>query len=93
MVIFFLFYKRSWDIVSKDSIAIVRYFIPSYTISRCINPIKIVSKIENLVIMNNFKHISCCNMMYKCIFKVIMSKLKRIFSNFICPASTTFVPG
>lgn len=83
------------DIVSKDFIAITRYFFPSYAIPRCINATRIVlvSKIENLVTINDFKPISCCNMMYKCIFKVIMSRLKRIFPNFICPAHTTFVPG
>ena len=84
MVILFCFTREVGTLLVRTSLlAIVRYFFPSYVIPRCINATRIVLvlKIENLVTMNDFRPISCCNMMYKCIFKVIMSILKRIFPN------------
>jgi hypothetical protein len=55
----------------------MKYFFEFSTFLRCVNATRIalVLKVENLVTMNDFKPISCCNVMYKCISKVIMSKL------------------
>jgi hypothetical protein len=43
--------------------------------------------------MNNFRLISSCNVMYKSISKVIVSRLKKIFLDVIGPTQTAFVPG
>ena len=43
--------------------------------------------------MNNFRPISSCNVMYKYISKVIVSRLKGIFLNVIGPPQTTFISG
>jgi hypothetical protein len=46
----------------------------------------LVPKIESLTTMNDFRPISCYNMMYKYIYKVIGSRLKGIFPDVIGPA-------
>jgi hypothetical protein len=43
--------------------------------------------------VNDFRLISYCNVMYKCISKVIVNKLKVIIPNAICPSQTIFVSG
>jgi len=83
-----LFFKRSWDIISKDFIATMRYFFDSSTLPRCVNAtrISLISKIETLMIMNNFRRISCSNVIYKYISKVIVSGLKGMLVDVIGPS-------
>jgi hypothetical protein len=65
----------------------MRYFFATSTLPRCVNAtrINLVSKIEALTTMNDFRPISCCNAMNKYISKVIVSRLKEFFSNVISP--------
>ena len=83
-----LFFKRSWDIIGRDFITTARYFFDTNTLPRCVNVTRItlVPKIESLTTMNDFRPISCYNMMYKYIYKVIVSRLKGIFPDVIGPA-------
>lgn len=73
----------------------MRHFFDTNTLPRCVNitRIALVPKIESPTTMNDFKPISCYNMMYKCISKVIISRLKGIFPDVIGFAQTTFVPS
>jgi len=82
-----LFFKKSWDISSRDCITVVRYFFDTNTLHRCVNAIRIalVPKIEVSTIMKDFRPISYYNVMYKYISKVIVSRLKGIFPNVIGP--------
>jgi hypothetical protein len=70
----------------------VRYFFYFSTLLKCVNATKIflVLKVETLTTMNNFRPISCCNMMYKCISKVIMNRSKGIFPEVIGLVQTIF---
>jgi len=89
-----LLFKRSWEIIGRYFIAVVRYFFDTNTLPKCVNSTRIalVPKIEAPTTMNNFRLISSCNVMYKCIYKVIVSRLKEIFLNVIGPTQTAFVP-
>ena len=46
-----------------------------------------------LLDVNDFRPISCCNVIYKYISKVIVSRLNGIFLDVIGVAQTTFVPS
>jgi hypothetical protein len=72
---------------------VMKYFFEFSTFLRCVNATRIalVPKVENLVTMNDFRPISCCNVMYKCITKVIMSKLQLILPYVIGPSQTAFM--
>jgi len=85
----------SKEIIGRDFITVVRFFFNSSTLPRCVNATRIVllPKITTLITMNDFRSIPCCNVMYKCIFKVIMNRLKGIFPIIIGPTQTTFVIG
>lgn len=80
-----LFFKKSWDIIGKDFLVVVKYFFDSSTIFKCVNTTRIalIFKIETPSIMNDFRPISFCNMIYKCISKVIKSRLNEIFLDII----------
>jgi hypothetical protein len=90
-----LFFKRHWEIIYGDFIVIMRLFFDTLTLPKCVNATRIalVPKIENPISVNDFRLISYCNVMYKCISKVIVNKLKVIIPNVICPSQTIFVSG
>jgi hypothetical protein len=73
----------------------MRLFFDTLTLPKCVNATRIafVPKIENPISVNDFRLISYCNVMYKCISKVIVNKLKVIIPNVICPSQTIFVSG
>lgn len=89
----FLFLKRSSDIIGRDFIAAVRYLFDFSSLLRCVDVTRITlaPKIENFITMNDFRPISCCNVMYKCISKLIVNMLKIILLDFIGPIQFVFV--
>ena len=63
----------------------MKYFFEFSTLPRYVNATRIalVPKIENPLTMNDFRPVFCCNVMYKCISKVIVSMLQLILLDVI----------
>lgn len=89
------FFIHTWDIVGKDFINAIRSFFQQGCLLRGVNSttIVLVPKVPNPSSMNDFRPISCCNTTYKCISKIIASRLKGVLSNIISPCQSAFVPG
>ncbi|XP_034915333.1 uncharacterized protein [Populus alba] len=89
------FFKKCWSIIGTDFIAATRYFFTNNSLPRCVNATRValVPKIENPSSMNDFRPISCCNILYKCISKIIVSRLKNALNEIIGPAQSAFLPG
>ena len=90
-----LFFKTAWNIIGPDFIAAIRFFFSHNTLPCCVNAtsITLVPKIENAACMNDYRPISCCNIIYKCISKVIVARLKTALSEVIGPSQSVFIPG
>jgi len=90
-----LFFKKSWHIIGVDFTAAVRFFFSYNYMPRCVNATRIalVPKIENPSCMNDYRPISCCNVMYKCISKIIVGRLKTALTDMISPSQAAFIPG
>lgn len=73
-----LFFKQSWSIIGNDFITVVRYFFSHNLLPRYVNAtyVALVPKVENPASMNDFRPISFCNVLYKCISKLIVVRLK-----------------
>jgi len=90
-----LFFKKSWHLIGVDFIAAVRYFFSHNSLPRCVNATRValVPKIENPSCLNDYRPISCCNVLYKCISKLIVHRLKTALADVIGPSQTAFLPG
>ncbi|XP_031288180.1 uncharacterized protein LOC116146875 [Pistacia vera] len=90
-----LFFKRAWEIISTDFRDAVRYFFVTNEMPRCVNATKIalVPKVDNPSRMTDFKPISCCNVLYKCVTKVIVNQFKVVLPVVIGSSLLAFVPG
>ena len=90
-----LFFKRAWNIVGNEVSDAVEYFFKTGCMLREINCtiIALVLKGPNPSSMHDYRPISCCNTIYKCISKIIAVRIKRCILDIICPAQTAFVQG
>jgi hypothetical protein len=64
-----LFFKHSWDVVGQDVCAAVRDFFQSGQLLKQINHsiIALVPKSAHVSTANDFRPLSCCNVVYKII--------------------------
>ena len=91
-----LFFKKAWSIVGSDVTEAVESFFNSGCMLREINCtiIALVPKVPNPESMHDYRPISCCNMIYKiypkkkkmiykCISKIIASRIKMCLPDII----------
>ncbi|XP_031392075.1 uncharacterized protein LOC116204137 [Punica granatum] len=89
------FFKHAWQIVQKDFTNVVQHFFSSGKLRREVNStiIALVPKKEKANCMRDFRPISCCNVVYKCISKVLANRLKEVLPDIISLNQTAFVQG
>ena len=89
------FFKVAWDIIGSDVCAAVSSFFESGSMLREINCtiIALVPNVPNPGSMHDYRPISCCNTIYKCISKNIAARIKQCIPDIISPSQSTFVQG
>ncbi|GJV83921.1 putative RNA-directed DNA polymerase, eukaryota, reverse transcriptase zinc-binding domain protein [Tanacetum coccineum] len=89
------FFKEDWDIVGKDVILAVREFFINGKLLKEMNHtiIALIPKVSTPARVNDFWPISCCNVLFKCISKIIANRIKSSLKVFISPNQSAFVPG
>ena len=90
-----LFFKRAWSIVGSEVNAMVADFLSSGCMLREINCtiIALVPKVPSPSSMHDYRPVSCCNTINKCISKIIAARIKRCLPDIIFPTQTSFVQG
>ena len=90
-----LFFKKAWSIAGSDVTEAVESFFNSGCMLREINCtiIALVPKVPNPESMHDYRPISCCNTIYKCISKIIASRIKMCIPDIINPSQSAFVHG
>ena len=73
------FFKAAWNIIGSDVNDVVISFFNSGRLLREINctVIALVPKVPNPESMNDYKPISCCNTVYKCISRLSLRGLNN----------------
>ena len=89
---FFIF---SWDVIGEDFLRAVHHFMESGIMPHYTNAtvIALIPKCQNPSSMTDFRPISCCNTVYKCISKIIATRLCQSLPSLIDKAQVAFVKG
>ncbi|GJT91737.1 hypothetical protein Tco_1080582 [Tanacetum coccineum] len=89
------FFKEAWDIVSNDVTKAVKEFFTNGTLLKEVNHtiIALIPKIASPTRINDYQPISCCNVIYKCISKIIANRIKDSLKTLVSPNQSAFVPG
>ena len=90
-----LFFKKAWSIVGSDVVEAVESFFNLGCLLREINCtiIALVPKVPNPGSMHDYRPISCCKTIYKCITKIIAARIKQCLPEIISPSQSAFVQG
>ncbi|KAH1048382.1 hypothetical protein J1N35_039166 [Gossypium stocksii] len=89
------FFKSTWSIVGEDFLTAVQHFLNTLELLTAFNAIIItlVPKCENPSHIKEFRPISCCSSVYKCISKVFVNRITRYLPELICKSQSAFIKG
>uniref|UniRef100_A0A2N9G4J9 Reverse transcriptase zinc-binding domain-containing protein n=1 Tax=Fagus sylvatica TaxID=28930 RepID=A0A2N9G4J9_FAGSY len=90
-----LFYKHYWSIVGSQVIAAVQGFFREGWLLKEFNRtfITLIPKAQGACNFNQFRPISLCNVYYKIISKILVTRLRPLLNRLIDPAQVAFVPN
>ncbi|XP_057965498.1 uncharacterized protein LOC131156065 [Malania oleifera] len=86
-------YEQAWNTVGRDVVLPVKEFFNSGKLLKQLNHtiIALIPKSSHASNVNDFRPISCCNVVYKIISKVISTRVKPCLKELINPAQAAFV--
>jgi hypothetical protein len=89
------FYQIAWSIVGNDVIDAVLEFFLSGRLLRKTNAtiLTLVPKKKNPITMGDYRPISCCNLIYKCITQILANRLLPGLDDIISPNQGAFIPN
>jgi len=89
------FFKNSWDVVGQDLCAAVQDFFQSGQLLKQINHsiIALVAKSAHVYTASDLRPISCCNVVYKIISKILADRLGHALDGIINPMQNAFLGG
>lgn len=87
------FYKAAWNIVGGDICHAVQDFFRTGKLLKQVNAtmITIIPKVPNAENASQYRPISCCNVIYKCISKLLCSRLAKILPTIVSDNQAAFV--
>ncbi|XP_022889220.1 uncharacterized protein LOC111404680 [Olea europaea var. sylvestris] len=89
------FFKNAWGTIGDDFVGAIMEFFSSGSILKQINHaiLALVPKFGHTPHVGDFRSISCCNVTYKAIAKILTSILRPILGNIVDHAQAVFVEG
>lgn len=89
------FIRTSWDVVGDDVVSAVKEFFRNGRLLKDMNTtaIALIPKMPEACRLTDYRPISCCNIVYKLISKIIANRLKPILSKCVSPNQAAFLKG
>ncbi|GJY18409.1 protein LAZ1 [Tanacetum coccineum] len=90
-----IFFKKAWDVVGFEVCNAVRDFFTNGKLLQEINHtiLALLPKVSTPTLVNDFRPISCCNVIYKCISKIITNRIKDGLDDVVSDNQSAFVSG
>ncbi|GKC16575.1 RNA-directed DNA polymerase, eukaryota, reverse transcriptase zinc-binding domain protein [Tanacetum coccineum] len=90
-----LFFKKSWDIVGKDACLAIKEFFKSKKLLYEVNAtlVTLIPKTNQPKKVSDFRPIACCNVVYKCISKILTNGIKGGLEKLVNMNQSSFIPG
>ncbi|KAG7556536.1 Reverse transcriptase domain [Arabidopsis suecica] len=89
------FFTYTWSVIGEDVLKAVREFFLSGQLLKQWNntAITLIPKKPNADKITDFRPISCCNVLYKVISKILARRLEHLLTLWISPSQSAFVKG
>nr|GEY40136.1 hypothetical protein [Tanacetum cinerariifolium] len=89
------FFMKAWDVMGNDVIGVIHDYFANGKLIKEINHtiISLVLKVSTPARINDYRPISCCNVLYKCITKIIANRIKGDLGNLVYINQSAFVLG
>ncbi|GJU00845.1 reverse transcriptase domain, reverse transcriptase zinc-binding domain protein [Tanacetum coccineum] len=89
------FFKKGWDIVGFDVCNAIGDFFTNGQILKEINHtfLALIPKVSTPFRVNDYRPISCCNVIYKCISKILTNRIIEGIKEVVSENQSAFVPG
>ncbi|GJY89249.1 hypothetical protein Tco_0503877 [Tanacetum coccineum] len=89
------FFKEAWNVVANDVTNAICEFFRNGTLLKELNHtiIALIPKVKNPTRVVDYRPISCCNVLFKCISKIIANRIKHSLMTLISPNQFAFIPG
>ncbi|XP_074288572.1 uncharacterized protein LOC141613726 [Silene latifolia] len=89
------FYKDAWDIIGDEvGAAVIKFFDAGRLLTQVNSTvITLIPKLDRPTSVKHFRPISCCNVLYKAISKIMCNRLARFLPDIISRNQGAFVKG
>ncbi|KAL0402138.1 UNVERIFIED_CONTAM: hypothetical protein Slati_4243700 [Sesamum latifolium] len=89
------FFKAAWSEIGDDVCAAVTEFFVSGRLLKQINAtvLVLIPKVQLPTRVSEFHPISCCNVLYKAISKILVRRMQQVLHRLIDYSQNAFVPG
>lgn len=87
------FFREAWDVVGKELTLAVQSFFKFGFLPKGLNAtiLALIPKKTDAREMKDYRPISCCNVLYKVISKILANRLKLVLPGFIAPNQSAFI--
>ena len=88
------FFKMAWAIVGGDVVDAILHFFSTGNLLPAFNStsITLVPKNQNPNYIKDFRPISCCSVIYKCITKILTNRFQQYMPKLISKNQSAFIP-
>ncbi|XP_058217387.1 uncharacterized protein LOC131328462 [Rhododendron vialii] len=89
------FFRKAWSVIGNEITSAVQNFFRSRQLLTKANftIVALVPKVQNPSKVGDFRPISCCNTIYKCISRILAKRLQSVLSLLIDLVQSGFVKG